>query len=326
MFRTVVTVLALTIAVFLLLPGRSETLSVPNQETRRLLETGHIQEALRQLETRIANDPQDLESRRELVRVVTFQAPASARPVLAEQFKGVLGTQELDYAWFLSLARHPEAVVRTNVVTCIGDAHIESGFGAAKRLANDRNKEVRVAATRALGELAEENGRFTLLCALKDGEWLIRSTAANGLGRLKPDSRTTRSLFRAMEDSDEYVRFWALKSLMAQYNPQNAKLYQGYLNNEAPRQRMAALLAMAHGGNREVLPDLCGLLVNLEGKDRDLGARTLARKAPEVCRDWLNSPIFQDGNVELAKLLRGYLSDTEVEEENILAGSAPGAL
>lgn len=339
MFRTVVTVLTLTIAVFLLLPGRTKTPSGPGQEIRHYLELGQVQEAVKVLEKRILENPQDLEARRELVRVIAYQPSSIARPVLAEQFKvdfglqelaqqpdqlkGGLGLQELDHTWFFNLGRHTESTVRLNVATCIGDAKMKGGLPMVIRLGTDENRDVRVAATRALGELAEEKGRFTLLCALKDGEWLVRSTAANALGRLRPDETTTRALFRVTQDSDEYVRFWAQKSLMATVSEKNAAAYRRYLTEGEPRQRQAAILSLTQLGDREVLPDLQEMLVRLEGKEQDLAARVLARKAPDACHLWINSGA--DLEPALATLLKRYLSEGDVKED-VLAGSGPGAL
>ena len=325
MLRTVITVLALTIAVFLLLPGRSNYLSGPSQEIRHYLELGQVQEAVHLLEKRIQDNPQDLDARRELIRVMAYQPANIARPVLAEEFKGDLATQELDHSWFYTLGRHPEAVVRANVAACIGDAKLTGGERISIRMATDPNKDVRVAATRTLGELGDEAGRFTLLCALKDAEWLVRSTAANSLGQLKPNDLTTRSLFRVLRDDDEYVRFWAQKSLNAQISDKNKATYRGFLREGEPRQRLAAMISLAHFGDTDVLPGLQDSLLTLEGKDLDMAARVLARKAPDRCQEWLASSTLSADKPELAALLKRYLTERNVVDD-VLAGGDPGSL
>lgn len=314
MFRTLSTALALTVIVFVLLPDRSARYAIPSAEIRDMLETTRLETVLAELEKRIQEDPQNLSLRRELVLVQLLLPPQTAVPLINAQFAGDLGFQELDHSWFYSLASHPDANVRTSVAAVIGASKLPGGLQTAKKLAYDQNLEVRAVATRTLGLLGSEEAYFTLLLAMKDGDWNVRSVAAEAAAYLPADGRTLRALFRVAKDMDEYVRNPAERSLMRLYTPEHEKIYRENLKSDSRLAQQAAALALLRAGDRTMAERLQKHYMMGYGKDRELIAMTLARYAPNETRQWMAQELSGSEHDEERKLLISYLDGKVVEK------------
>lgn len=70
---------------------------------------------------------------------------------------------------------------------------------------NDKNKDVREGATRALGNIGDTKAVEPLIKALEEGDSFVRQQAAEALGKIK-DARTVEPLIEALKDKDMGVR------------------------------------------------------------------------------------------------------------------------
>ena len=77
----------------------------------------------------------------------------------------------------------------------------------------DENKDVRVAAAEALGELNDKRAVVPLIAALKDEDRSVRGEAAESLGELE-DKRAVVPLIAALKDENKWVRYSAVKALL----------------------------------------------------------------------------------------------------------------
>jgi len=84
------------------------------------------------------------------------------------------------------------------------DALVKIGKPAVNPLIevlNDKNKDIRLVAVVALGEIKDKRAIPPLIEALKDEDWCVRFAAAKALGEIK-DKRAVSPLIEALKDEN----------------------------------------------------------------------------------------------------------------------------
>ncbi len=117
---------------------------------------------------------------------------------------------------------------------------------------NDKSRKsyVRMTAAEALGRFGGSDGVESLIAALSDEHWDVRSHAAKALGRIK-DPRAVKSLIVALRDQDATVRGYVVDAL-AEINDPSA---------------IGPLVAVLEDENKNVRKKAARALKKIAGKD-----------------------------------------------------------
>ncbi|HEX8948855.1 MAG TPA: HEAT repeat domain-containing protein [Dissulfurispiraceae bacterium] len=117
------------------------------------------------------------------------------------------------------------------------------------KLAEDRNKRIKIAALYGLGRSGSEKAVSALTLFLKDPDADIRKTAVVGLGEAR---HCSPELLEALKDVDPWVRFYAIKSVAFSCDRERAvEIIRAMLNDEFIPVVMAAIDAIREIGGRE---------------------------------------------------------------------------
>lgn len=101
---------------------------------------------------------------------------------------------------------HNDSAVRILSLHLLGEMQARKSIaGIIKKTVREEDKEVRVAAYKALGTIAAPAGMQCLIDGLKDPLWEVRAQSARGLGCIEL-SKSVGPLVEAMNDSEWWVR------------------------------------------------------------------------------------------------------------------------
>jgi HEAT repeat protein len=146
---------------------------------------------------------------------------------------------------------HANASVRRNAAWAIGEVtggmtvERESAVAPLRSALQDGDEWVRMAATRALGEIRDERAVESLIATLSDGSGRVRELAAWALGEMN-DRRAVQSLCTMLlKDAQADARQMAAWALGEIQDPQAVESLNAALNDEEPRVRAKAKWALS---------------------------------------------------------------------------------
>lgn len=145
----------------------------------------------------------------------------------------------------------------------------------AVSLLSHPEEEVRTAALVLAENLADPRLVEPIARLLTDGDWWLRITACDTLGRLK-DERAVPHLVKALEDDD--ARWAAIDALAQIASPSSLKPLAGMLRDPRPEVRIEVIRAFSRFTDQRLLT----LLEQVKEKDPSSEVRT---RASEVLRD-----------------------------------------
>ena len=237
-----------------------ETTQTTLREAERALDKRQYDVVLRLVEPMTGENSGDPAFRRLKIKALLH----SSRPVEALSEYGRLQS---------NLGRDDEPVLR------------EIAMGFIVPTLKDMREQVRGAGYTALKELESDETVHYFEDGLTDGSGLVRTLAAEGLGRLKKGRESPR-LRQALEDQAAMVRVAALRGLGRSEDRAAAGVIEKLLKDEQPTVRVAAMGALARLGREEALkqlreaakasnPDERGAAFRMLGDLGDHGATTI---------------------------------------------------
>ncbi len=169
--------------------------------------------------------------------------------------------------------------VRMHMARILGDFHTEDVHEALVRLANDQDKNVRIAALESLTRMPPPFAAVALCPLLRDPDLLIQSKAIEVVAQ-SHDPQILHPLLEILQDDSEYVRRAAVEVLHAVSNTNAIKDLLAALRDADWWVRVRAADALGHIGGPKVVEAVLPLV-----KDQDEFIRRCAIEILNTTQD-----------------------------------------